>query len=188
MGNSSRAGPGQITHIFDPLPGVGFKQWKNHRKSSQTGEEIEMKKRMLTVLALAMAVAVLVAAPVQACACGAQAQGQRLPLFMIANPQSVALGEPVTFTIAAANVLPSDLDLSVRDHLPAGLEFVSASPSQGSCALLEGSNVVQCDLGTVPAGGSALIDITVTPTATGEITNHAADTAENQASATVTVE
>lgn len=145
-------------------------------------------KRVLSALALVMMIAVLVAAPVQAYACGALAQGQRLPLFMIANPQSVALGEPVTFTIAKTNVLPSDLEWSLRDHLPPGLEFVSASPSQGSCALLEGSNVVQCDLGTIPAGGSVLVDITATPTVLGEITNYAADTGENQASATITVE
>jgi hypothetical protein len=42
-------------------------------------------------------------------------------------------------------------------------------------------------LGTIPSGGSALIDITVAPTVAGEITNYAADNAENQASATVTV-
>jgi len=145
-------------------------------------------KRLLSALALAMSIAVLVAAPVQACECGAQAQGQRLPLFMIASPQSVALGEPVKFTIAKTNVLPSDLEWSVRDHLPPGLEFVSASSSQGSCALLEGSNVVQCDLGTIPAGGSALVDIIVTPTVLGEITNYATDTGENQTSATISVE
>jgi hypothetical protein len=46
---------------------------------------------------------------------------------------------------------------------------------------------LEAALGIIPSGGSALIDITVTPTVTGEITNYAADNAENQASATVTV-
>ena len=105
-----------------------------------------MNKRITAALALATTIVVLITAPAQACACGALGQGQPLPLFMMANPQSVALGEPVTFNVAATNLLPSDLDYSVRDHLPEGLQFVSATLSQGSCALPEGSNVLQCDL------------------------------------------
>ena len=49
------------------------------------------------------------------------------------------------------------------------------------------SDVVQCDLGVIPSGGLATIDVTVTPTIPGEITNYAADTGESQASATVEV-
>ena len=141
-----------------------------------------MKKRMTMVLALAMTIAVLVAGPAQACACSSP------PLAMTAKPDRVALGEPVTFTVGKTNVLPSEGDWSVRDHLPAGLEFVSATSSQGICDFLEGSNVVQCDLGTLPSGGWAIMDITVVPTVAGEITNYAADNGENQASATAIVE
>ncbi len=129
-----------------------------------------MKKRMTTILALAMTIGVLVAAPAQACA-------YRVPV-----------GEPVTFTITKTNTLPEDRDWSVRDHLPAGVEFVSAVPSQGTCGLLGGSNDVQCDLGVIPSGGSATMAIVVTPTAPGLITNYAADTGENQAAETITAE
>ncbi|CAA9443810.1 MAG: hypothetical protein AVDCRST_MAG78-2682 [uncultured Rubrobacteraceae bacterium] len=38
----------------------------------------------------------------EACACGLP------PLAMMADPGSVAVGEPVTFTIGKTNVLPSD--------------------------------------------------------------------------------
>ena len=86
---------------------------------------------------------------------------------MTADPGSVAVGEPVTFTIGKTNVLPSDLEWSVRDHLPASMEFVSATPSQGTCALSEGSNVIQCDVGVIPSGGGATIDITATSTVPG---------------------
>ena len=141
-----------------------------------------MKKRMITVLALAVTIAILVAAPAQACACSSP------PLAMTPKPDSVALGEPVTFTIGKTNVLPSEGDWSVRDHLPAGVEFVSAISSQGTCDLLEESNVVQCDLGTIPSGGWAIMDIIVMPRVSGEITNYAADNGENQASATVIVQ
>jgi uncharacterized repeat protein (TIGR01451 family) len=147
-----------------------------------------MNTRIITILALAMTIAVLAAAPAQACACSTPLLVQNAPLDMTANRYNVAVGDPVTFTITKKNVLPSDQDWSVRDHLPAGLEFVSANSSQGTCAPLEGSNVVQCDLGTISSGGSATVEIVATPSAPGMITNHAADTGENQASETITAE
>ena len=129
------------------------------------------------------------------------AQAQSASLEMTATPEMAVPGEPVTFTITKTNLLPSDLEWSVRDFLPAGTEFVSATSSQGSCALASreelgvpynptngyDSDVVQCDLGVIPSGGSATIDVTVTPTIPGEITNYAADTGETLASATVEV-
>lgn len=129
------------------------------------------------------------------------AQAQSASLEMTATPEMAVPGEPVTFTITKTNLLPSDLEWSVRDFLPAGTEFVSATSSQGSCALASreelgvpynptngyDSDVVQCDLGVIPSGGSATIDVTVTPTIPGEITNYAADTGESLASATVEV-
>ena len=139
-------------------------------------------RRLASLLVVVGAVLALGAGAAQACACGPP------PLAMTADPVSVAVGEPVTFTIGKTNVLPSDLEWSVRDHLPESMEFVSATSSQGTCALLEGSNTVQCDLGVIPYGGGATIDVTATPTVPGEITNYAADNGENQASAIVTVE
>jgi uncharacterized repeat protein (TIGR01451 family) len=147
-----------------------------------------MKKRMTTILALAMTIGVLVAAPAQACACSTPALMLNAGLDQTASSYRVPVGEPVTFTITKTNTLPDDRDWSVRDHLPAGVEFGSAVPSQGTCDLLGGANVVQCDLGVVPSGGSTTMDIVVTPTAPGLVTNHAADTGENQASETITAE
>lgn len=129
------------------------------------------------------------------------AQAQSASLEMTATPERIVPGEPVTFTITKTNLVPSDLEWSIRDYLPASTEFVSATPSQGSCALVSreeqgilynptngyDSDVVQCDLGVIPSGGSVTIDVTVTSTTPGEITNYAADTGESQASATVEV-
>ncbi len=140
-------------------------------------------RRLASLLVVVGAVLALGAGAAQACACGPPP-----PLIMTANPDAVAVGEPVTFTITKTNLLPSDLEWSVRDHLPESMEFVSATPSQGTCAPPEGPNVVQCDLGTVPSWGQATMAITATPTAPGEITNYAADNGENEASATVMVE
>jgi uncharacterized repeat protein (TIGR01451 family) len=137
----------------------------------------------------------------------ATAQVQSASLTMVANSDRVLLGEPVTFTITKTNPLPSDhpqvgRDWTVRDFLPAGVEFVSATPSQGSCAVYGraelgipynptngyDSDVVECHLGSIPPGGSATVDVTVTPEAVGEITNIAADLSEATAKATVVVE
>lgn len=146
-----------------------------------------MNKRIAVIVALTMTIAVLAAAPAQACACAPLGQIQNTSLSMTATPQSVIVGDPVTFTITKTNPLPNDLDWSVRDHLPASMEFVSSTSSQGTCTPVEGS-VVQCDLGIIPSGGSATMNITATPTAPGVATNYAADTAENVASATIAVE
>ena len=124
-----------------------------------------MNKRITVILALTMTIAVLVAAPAQACACAPVGQIQNTSLSMTATPQSVTVGEPVTFTITKTNNLPDDSNWSVRNHLPASMEFASATSSQGTCAPVEGSQVVQCDLGIIPSGGSATMDITATPTA-----------------------
>ena len=138
-----------------------------------------MNERKIAVLALAMMVAVLLTA--------GTAQAQSVSLKMTATPDRVVLGEPVTFTITKTNLLPSDLEWSVRDILPESMEFVSVTSSQGSCALLEGSNVVQCDLGVILSGESATMEVVATPTIPGEITNYAADRGESMTSATVTV-
>jgi uncharacterized repeat protein (TIGR01451 family) len=135
------------------------------------------------------------------------AQTQSASLEMTADSDRVVLGETITFTITKTNPLPSDhpqagRDSIVRDFLPAGVEFVSATPSQGSCAVhgradlgvpynpTNGydSDIVECDLGSIASGGSATVDVTVTPEAVGEITNIAADFSEAIAKATVVVE
>ena len=137
----------------------------------------------------------------------AMAQVQSASLEMMADSDRVALGEPITFSITKTNPLPSDhpqagRDWIVRDFLPAGVELISATPSQGSCAVYDraelgvpynptngyDSDVVECDLGSIPSGGSATIDVTVTPKVLGEITNIAADFSEATAEATVVVE
>ncbi len=135
------------------------------------------------------------------------AQAQSASLEMAANSKRVVIGEPVTFTITKTNPLPSDhpqagRDWIVRDFLSAGVEFVSATPSKGSCAVygraeldvpynsINGydSDVVECELGSISSGSSATIDVTVTPEAVGEITNIAVHFSEAMAKATVVVE
>jgi hypothetical protein len=164
-----------------------------------------MRKRVLLLLtAMAIAVlAILTAGVVQA---QDRSAGTRpLTLTMSASADTVRVGEPVTFTIAETNNQPFALEgmpvsqspfgdegTFVRDSLPANVDFVSAAPSQGRCIHLPdglGPNDadVWCTFGTLQSGATAYIDVVVTPTEPGTITNNAVDVGENQASASVEV-
>jgi Domain of unknown function DUF11 len=161
-----------------------------------------MRKRVLLLLT-AMAIAVLTAGVVLA---QEQPAGTRpLTLTMSATADTVQVGEPVTFTITETNNQPFALEglpesqspfgdegTFVRDSLPANVDFVSATPSQGRCIYVPdglGPNDadVWCTFGTLQSGATAYIDVVVTPTEPGTITNNAFDVGENQASASVEV-
>ncbi len=139
-----------------------------------------MKKRMVMVLALAMMVAVLAAGTAHA---GTRAL---TTLTNTASPDAVRVGDPVTFTITETNKESFAIDPQVKDSLPAGVTFVWASPSQGSYSFDPATNDVEWDLGTLPPGATATIDVVVIPTESGIITNKAYDLI-NQASASVSV-
>ena len=85
---------------------------------------------------------------------------------------SAMSGTTVTYTIAVANAGPSAAqNVVVSDPLPAGLQFVSATPTQGTCS---GTTTIQCSLGNMPDGSAASIALQVTVTATsGTISNTA---------------
>ena len=84
----------------------------------------------------------------------------------------VILGDQVTYTLDVANAGPADAtNVSVTDTLDPGMSFDAATPSQGTCA--EALGVVTCDLGGLAAGATASIDITLTTTAVGLLTDTA---------------
>jgi large repetitive protein len=81
-------------------------------------------------------------------------------------------GEPLTYTLAVTNKGPSvSSAVTVKDTLPAGTTFKSATPSQGTCSAA--GQAVTCQLGPLVSGGSAQVSITVevAATATGSIRN-----------------
>ncbi len=60
-------------------------------------------------------------------------------------------GQNSTFQITVTNTGATDaLDVVVTDALPAGVTFVSATPSQGSCP---GTSLVTCNLGMIAGSG-----------------------------------
>jgi uncharacterized repeat protein (TIGR01451 family) len=74
------------------------------------------------------------------------------------GPSSIALGQNITYTITVSNFGPATATgVTVTDAAPAGLTFVSASASQGSCS---GTTTVTCSLGTLTTGPPATITLT----------------------------
>jgi thiamine pyrophosphokinase len=80
-------------------------------------------------------------------------------------------GQNTTFNIAITNGGPNNAAaVIVTDVLPAGVTFVSATPTQGSC---NGTTTVTCDLGTMNNAGSASIALTVRLDNPGALSNTA---------------
>ena len=109
-------------------------------------------------------------------------------------PDPVLAEHELTYTLSVHNAGPSSAaGTTLIDALPSGVTFGSATPSQGSCT--QSSGTVTCPLGTIASGGNASVEIKVTPTTGGSITNSASvgsgasdpNAADNQASATTTV-
>jgi len=72
----------------------------------------------------------------------------------------VGLGEEFTYTTVVSNSGPGDAtNVLLKDGLPAGTDFVSAIPTQGSCTC--SGRVVECDLGAIPVDGSESVSVTV---------------------------
>lgn len=95
--------------------------------------------------------------------------GADLRLTMHA-PWSVALaGYPVTYSLTVENLGPSAAGaVTVTDTLPAGSAFSTAS---AGCA--HASGTVACSLGTLNAGVSSTVTVTVVPSAAPSMTNAA---------------
>ena len=85
------------------------------------------------------------------------------------TPDPVLVGETLTYTVVVTNHGPSTTTVELTDTLPAGVDFVSATTTAGSCGEIGGT--VTCSLGILGMGDSATSTIEVIPTATGTITN-----------------
>ena len=110
-------------------------------------------------------------------------------------PDPALVGGTLVYTLTESNVGPTVADgVTVTDTLPAGVVFVSATSTRGSCS--QSSGVVTCTFASLPSGATASQTITVTPTQPGTITNSASvaasapsdpDTSNNAATTSTTV-
>ena len=94
-----------------------------------------------------------------------------LALTHTVSPNPGQAGVALSYRIIVTNNGPATAtNVTFADTLPVGVAFGSATTTQGSC---NGSGPVNCNLGSLTVGGSAIITIVVTPSAPGQITNSA---------------
>ena len=100
------------------------------------------------------------------------AQGQGFGFSVTASTASMLVSNSLTYTINVTNLTDFFLqDALVTNQLPASVQALSITASQGSSTV--NGSVVVFDLGQFPSDppGIALLTLTVQPTATGLITN-----------------
>ena len=100
-----------------------------------------------------------------------------LSLAKIVNDNTPTNGQNITFTLTVSNAGPGNATgVVVEDILPAGLTFVSSTPSQGS--YVSGTGV--WTVGAINSGANATLDIVATVATIGAKTNTAEVTAADQ--------
>ena len=101
------------------------------------------------------------------------AQTADLSIDKTDSADPVTVGSEFTYSLAVANAGPdAATGVEIVDTLPNEVDFVSATPSQGTCDL-QGSKRVNCALGSLASGGSANVQIRVRAQRGGQATNTA---------------
>jgi uncharacterized repeat protein (TIGR01451 family) len=101
----------------------------------------------------------------------ARVRAQANVTIHVAGPATAAAGANVTYTLTVRNFGPQRArGVVVRDRIPAGATFVSATPSKGSCA---GTSVVTCSLGQLARGAVARVTVVVQAPSSGRLVNAA---------------
>ena len=101
-----------------------------------------------------------------------------LSVSMIAdrNPAPVGLNFNYKATISNTGNA-SSTNTVLTDVLPTQVTFTSASSTQGTCSYASATRTVTCNVGAIPAGGSAVVNITVKPREEGTLNDTATITA-----------
>jgi uncharacterized repeat protein (TIGR01451 family) len=98
-----------------------------------------------------------------------------LSITKTASPNPGVTLANLTYRVTVTNNGPSPAtNVVVTDELPAGVNFISATPTKGSCT---GNFVVTCNLGGLVNGAFAIVNILVQPQSSGIFTNNARVTA-----------
>ena len=98
-----------------------------------------------------------------------------LSVVKTVSPNPGQVNVPLSYRIAVTNNGPAAAtNVTVNDALPAGVAFGSSTPTQGACS---GTTTVNCNLGSLALGATAIVTVVVTPSAQGQLVNTATVTA-----------
>jgi uncharacterized repeat protein (TIGR01451 family) len=90
----------------------------------------------------------------------------------VASPTPANISQPLTFTFTVTNIgTAGATGVTLGDVLPPNMQFVSATPSQGTCS--QSGGTVSCDLGGLVPGAHLTVDIVVIPWAVGPMSDGA---------------
>jgi uncharacterized repeat protein (TIGR01451 family) len=134
-------------------------------------EHIDSRWGVPRLLAIAgTALTLIVVGAVLSGGAGAAPGDTDLALTKSDSPDPVTAGDNLTYTIKVENpgTLPAT-DVTVTDHLPGGVDFISATG--GVCQ--RAGDTVTCDLGQVNAATTATVTIIVKPRKAGTLSNTA---------------
>lgn len=96
-------------------------------------------------------------------------EGVDAGVALVATPNPATQYQALMYTATVINNgTQMATGVALTDSLPGGVDFVSATPSQGFC---NGTAVISCSLGDLASGASATVQVTVTPTVTGTLNN-----------------
>jgi len=86
-------------------------------------------------------------------------------------PVRILTGQNFVYTMTVANAGPvAATAVTLTEPLPAGFALNVATPSQGSCS---GTTTITCTLGGLASGGSATVQVSVTPGTPGAASSRA---------------
>jgi len=95
-----------------------------------------------------------------------------LAVLATASSNPVAVNSNLVYAITVTNRGPAAATgVTLTNALPAGVNFVSVTSSQGAC--LRQGGLVTCDFGQLTPGAAAVATVTVTPFGVGVFTNSA---------------
>ncbi len=99
--------------------------------------------------------------------------GADLFVLKFGTPNPIVVGQDISYMVFVGNLgTINATNVILTDALPSSTQFISASPSQGTCFELNG--IVTCELGNIADGGiqlAAVVEIVVRTNATVTISN-----------------
>lgn len=168
--------PNTVVDVLGLLGVVGIELILNEQ--IVTGNGVTHMSMLTNAIRLSINISVPLVGSVGGSVIVSQAQATRncntadLIIDKVADPDPATVGQPLTYTVTAHNNGPDTArDVLIIDELPASIDFVSVSTSQGDCSHTNG--VVTCEIGNLAAGAAVEVTVVVVPLEPGEIVNTA---------------